>query len=41
MMTLKVAMNGENRPPYTNELVEFENYPVEVQDFKKITGLLR
>ena len=29
-------MNGENRPLVTYESVEFEKYPVEVQDFGKI-----
>ena len=30
-------MIGENRQLVTDELFEFEKYPVEVQDFKKIT----
>ena len=32
------SMHGENWPLVTNELVEFEKSPVEVQDFKKITN---
>ena len=31
-----VAMNGENRPRVTDEPVEFEKYPVEIQNFRKI-----
>ena len=34
-------MNGENQPRVTNALVEFENEPVEVQDFKKITKKIK
>jgi hypothetical protein len=32
------AMIGENRQLVTNEPVEFEKSPVEVQDCRKITG---
>ena len=32
------SMHGENWPLVTNELVEFEKSPVEVQDFRKITN---
>ena len=35
------AMNAENRPLVTDEPVEFEKYPVEVQDFREITHHLR
>ena len=34
-------MNEENQPVVTNEPVEFEKYPVEVQDFRKITNHLQ
>ena len=34
-------MNGENRLLVTDEPVEFEKQPVEVQDFRKITDHLR
>ena len=29
-------MNGENRPLVTDELVEFESQPVELQEFRDI-----
>ena len=32
------ARNGENRPLLTDEPVEFDKYPDEVQGFKKITA---
>jgi len=35
------ARNGENRQLVTNELVEFERQPSEVQDFQKITDHFR
>ena len=35
------TMNMENQLLVIDEPVEFENYPVEVQDFKKITGHFR
>ena len=34
-------MNRENRPLVTDEPIEFENQPIEVQDFKKITHHFR
>jgi hypothetical protein len=34
-------MIGENRPLVTNELVEFEKQPVEVQDFREFTDHFR
>ena len=34
-------MNGENRLLVTDEPVEVENQPVEVQDFKRITHHFR
>ena len=34
-------MTGENRQLVTDEPVEFEKYPVEVQDFRKITENFR
>jgi hypothetical protein len=34
-------MKKKNRPLVTNEAVEFEKYPVEVQDFRKITDRFR
>ena len=34
-------MIGEHRQLVTNEPVEFEKYPVEVQDCRKITGHFR
>ena len=34
-------MYGESRRLVTNELVEFENEPFEVQDFRRITDQLR
>ena len=34
-------MNGENRLLVTDEPVEFEKYPIEVQDFNKIPNHLR
>ena len=34
-------MNGENRPLITDEPVEFEKLPVEVQDFRKIADHFR
>ena len=30
-------MNQENQPILTYKLVEFEKYPVQIQDFKKMT----
>ena len=33
-------MNGENWPLLTDEHVEFEKQPIEVQEFKKITDHL-
>ena len=35
------AMIGESRQLLTNKLVEFEKWPVEVQDCRKITDHLR
>ena len=32
------SMIGENRQLVTDEPVEFEKYPVEIQDCRKITG---
>ena len=34
-------MNVENHPLVTNALVEFEKYPIEVQNFEKITNQFR
>jgi len=34
-------VTGENRQLVTNEPVEFEKYPVEVQDCRKITDHFR
>jgi hypothetical protein len=34
-------MIGENRQLVTNEPVEFEKYPVEVQDCRKVTDCFR
>ena len=34
-------MIGENRQLVTNEPIEFEKTPVEVQDYKKITDHFR
>jgi hypothetical protein len=34
-------MIGENQQLVTNELVEFEKFPVEVQDWKKINDHFR
>ena len=34
-------MIGENRQIVTNELVEFEKQPVEVQDCRKVTDYFR
>ena len=34
-------LSGENRRLLTNELVEFEKWPVEVRDFRRITDCFR
>ena len=39
--TSRKPMIGENRQLVTNELVEFEKIPVEVQDCRKITDHFR
>ena len=38
---MQTPMNGENWPLVTDEPVEFEKEPVEVQDFRKITHHFR
>ena len=39
--SLALSMNGENQPLVTNEPVEFEEIPVEAQDFRKTTHHFR
>lgn len=34
-------MNGDNWPLVTDELVEFEKHPAEVQDIMKITDYMK
>ena len=36
-----LSMHGKNRPLVTDELVEFEKLPIEMQDFGKITHHFR
>jgi hypothetical protein len=36
-----IPLNGKNRQLVTDEPVEFEKYPVEVGDFRRITGHFR
>ena len=38
---MSAAMIGENQQLVTNELVEFEKSPVEVQDYRIITNHFR
>ena len=40
-LSFQIYRNGENRPPITDERVEFGKHLVEVQDFTKTTDLLR
>ena len=37
----RISMIGENRQLVTNEPVDFEKKPVEVEDFRKITDHFR
>ena len=41
LKTCFITMNGDNRPLVTDEPVEFENEPVEVQDSRKTADQFR